>query len=699
MASSLVLMRHLAAAIATVASSGGGRPAAAAAATRIAPSAPALYDFRIERGWLRMPDGVQLAVTYFRPVPRTPKEQFPVLLEMLPYRKEDSFYRRDYPLYSWFVRRGYLMAKVDVRGTGSSEGHLPPREYSDEELNDAVTVIAQLAKMPGSTGAVGMWGKSWGGFNAIQVAMRHPPALKAILAMYASDDLFHDDVHYNDGLLKVDQYALQIDHENGLPAPPEYRTDSAYFANRFDTEPWLLTYLRHPVDDDWWRSHSLRFHYDQLQTPSFLIGGLLDGYRDPVLRMLDSVRAPVKAEIGPWKHDYPDDAVPGPVIEWRTQAVQWWDYWLKGVKNGVMDGPRLTVFVRAGQPPDATQRTTAGTWRSESWPIERTHWQTWYPGPDHRLVDQPAGTAGEDQLRYIAGAGTAVPVWWNDPTGNMAADDGMSLVYDGEVATEPIEIVGMPRVHLRVTSSAPIADWTVRLEDVNPDGTVALVTGGQVSGAQRASRLAPTPLTPGAVTDFVDTLHFTTWTFQPGHRIRIAVTNAQFPMVWPTPYAMTTRLATNDVGSSLELPVIPAAPHGRPPRPSPPPEPRTEAPDARTIPRDPPAGLVVTHDVLAKTTAVEFIARDAYAIGQRVIDNIEKERYETHDDTPADSRFLGDEVHVIQVGNGRTLRLRTLIDMRSDAVAFHVVITRSLYKGDALLRTKSWTDSIPRGIH
>ena len=205
-------------------------------------------------------------------------------------------------------------------------------------------------------------------------------------------------------------------------------------------------------------------------------------------------------------------------------------------------------------------------------------------------------------------------------------------------------------------------------------------------------------LTPGTAVDFVDTLHFTTWTFQPGHRIRIAVANAQFPMAWPTPYAMTTRLATNDARSALELPTIPADAHAKVPH-VPPPEPRTEAPDARTIPRGRPAELVVTHDVLAKTTTVEFVTRDAYAIGQRDIDNIEKERYETHDDHPADSRFLGDEVHVIHVGGGRTLRVRTVIDMRSDSAAFHVAITRSLYVGDALVRTRNWTDAIPRGIH
>src|SRR5256885_5420759 len=159
------------------------------------------------------------------------------------------------------------------------EGRLPPREYSDEEMRDADEIIAQLARLPEGNGRVGMWGISWGGFNSIQVAMRRPPALKAILAIAATDGLYHDDIHYIDGVLHVDQYALEIDHENGLPAPPDYPTDSAYFHDRFDSYPWILTYLKHPVDDAWWRRKSLRFHYGAIDVPCFLIGGQLDGYR------------------------------------------------------------------------------------------------------------------------------------------------------------------------------------------------------------------------------------------------------------------------------------------------------------------------------------------------------------------------------------------------------------------------------------
>ncbi len=663
---------------------------------------PAAYRFSPERGWLRMRDGVRLAVTYWRPTPRHTGERFPVLLEYLPYRKEDSFYQRDFPIYSWFARRGFILAAVDVRGTGSSEGRLPPREYSDEEMGDADEIIAQLARMPESNGRVGMWGISWGGFNSIQVAMRRPPALKAILAIAATDDLYHDDIHYIDGVLHVDQYALEIDHENGLPAPPEYRTDSAYFHDRFDSYPWILTYLKHPVDDDWWRRKSLRFHYGAIAIPCFLIGGQLDGYRDAVPRMLDSVRAPVKALMGPWKHDFPHDASPGPRYEWREQAVRWWNHWLRGERNGIMEEPRLTLFVRDGHPPDAALSMTPGRWRYENWPIARTRWRSWYPAADHRLTnrqDSPRRAAGGgDQLRYAAGAGTAVPVWWNDPTGDMAGDDRASLTYDAPVLRQTIEIVGFPRVRLRVSAPVPVADWRVRLEDLGPDGRVSLVTGALISGAQRDSRTSPSPLTPGVEYQLATELHFTTWTFKPGHRIRLAVANAQFPMAWPTPYPMTTRLAMGDARTALELPVTSAEARPRRP-PALAPEPDGEAPDARTLSFHATPTAKVSREARTKTTMVDFQTRWGYMIGGRIIEMVEREHYQTEDENPARSSFLGNEVHRFTFSGGRTLRIHTVMDIRSDQTTLHVTVIRRLYERDRLVRSRSWSETLPRGIH
>ncbi len=146
-------------------------------------------------------DGTELAVTLY--LPAQPAGPVPVLLEYLPYRKDDAMLARDYGLYAYLAARGYAGARVDIRGTGSSDGDPPEGEYTEQEQLDAEDVIAWLAAQPWCTGAVGMWGISWGGFNAIQVALRRPPALRAIIAVDASDDLFHDDVHYIDGLLHI----------------------------------------------------------------------------------------------------------------------------------------------------------------------------------------------------------------------------------------------------------------------------------------------------------------------------------------------------------------------------------------------------------------------------------------------------------------------------------------------------------------
>jgi len=703
------MRRALLAAVATL-SAGALAPirAAALAATIEAPrvtaigvahrAADSLYAFRITRGWLTMPDGVRLAVTWWRPVPRRPGETFPVLLEYLPYRKEDSFYQRDYPYYSWFARRGFIMVKVDIRGTGSSEGRLPPREYSDEEMQDADTIIAQLARLPGANGAVGMWGISWGGFNAIQIAMRRPPALKAILAAAATDDLYKDDVHLIDGVLHVDAYALQIDHENALPAPPAYRTDAEYFRDRFDVEPWLFTYLRHGTDGPWWRDKSYRFHPETITVPVFLVGGLLDGYRDAVPRMLESVRAPAHALIGPWYHAFPDEGVPGPVVEWRPDAVRWFNHWLRGDSTGITEEPRLTLFVRDSATPDAGLVIAPGAWRSEDWPIARTAWRAWYPVADHRLAPRAAGDSGSDALRYLAGTGTAIPVWWGDATGNMAADDGASLVYDSPPLDSTMEMIGSPRVALRASVDAPIADWTVRLEDVAPDGMVGLVTGTLVSGAQRTGRLTPTPLPVGVTVDLAAELHFTTWTFRPGHRIRLAVANAQFPMAWPTPRPMTMRLATGTEGTRVELPTIPPLAHPRVPR-FPPMGSHDAAPDAVTTSPDDYPGAVVIHDAAAGTTGVAFLTHFAYRIGRRTIDEVEQEHYETHDRDPADSRFRGDEVHAVTLPTGRVVRLRTVIDVHSDSAVFHVMVRRTIAVNGRAIRSRVWSEAIPRGIH
>ncbi len=654
------------------------------------------YDFTTERGWLTMPDGVRLSVTYYRPTPKMDGEKFPVLLEMLPYRKDDFFRARDYSLYAYFVRRGFVMVKVDVRGTGSSEGRLPDREYSDDELKDAVEIIRNLSKQPWSNGRVGMWGISWSGFNALQVAMRRPPGLAAILVAHATDDLYKDDVHHIDGALHFDLYALEIDHDNGLPASPDYRIDEAYFASRFEAYPWILTYLKHQRDGDFWRSRSLRWNYGAIKVPVFMIGGLLDGYRDFVPRMLENSSVPMKAVIGPWNHAWPDDGVPGPNLEWRREAVRWWDRWLRGNHAGIPAEPRLAIFQRDAHPPDADLKWTPGEWRSIDWPVKNASGRRFYPASGGRLLDRAAGGAAIDRLRYRPAAGIVLGSWWGEPTGDMREAEGASLVYDSAVIGEKLEIAGFPTVHLRTSVDAPLAHWVARLEDVNPQGSVGLVTGAVLNGSQRDSRLDPKPLVPEEVYDLSFDLHFTTWTFRPGHRIRLTLSNAAFPMIWPTPDPMTMQLHVGTAATRLELPVSPSVPCAPPSFLAP--EPREELKNVEEIDGEA-SGVLgnqeVVYGLADHTVNVKAGAESLLRAPDVEIRTICRTEYRTNERTPSDSGFRGEREHQVKKGL-QAFRFKTTIDIRSDKSSFFVVFRRELDLTGRPPLIKEWRETIRR---
>lgn len=632
---------------------------------------------------MTMPDGVRLSTTVFRPVV---EGRYPVLLELLPYRKDDMFYLRDYPLYSYFARRGFVVLKVDVRGTGSSEGRLPDREYSDQEIQDALEIIEQASRWSFTNGKVGMFGISWSGFNAIQVGMRKPPALKAILAVDASDDLYHDDIHYLDGVLHFDEYRISIDHDNALPDSLEYRIDEDYFRNRFDREPWVFEVMRQQRDGPFWRRGSLRFQ-EPLTLPTYLIGGQLDFYRDSIPRMLESAEAPVLAEIGPWNHAWPDNGEPGPNYEWRANLCRWWDHWLKGEDNGVLDRPRLAVFVRAGHPPDSKLKMTPGRWRYEDWPIERTDWWPLYPGPEG-LSAQAA--VGEQKLSYVPGRGTGAGLWWGEPTGDVAGDAEGALVYDSRPLTDPAEIVGLPRVGFRAAVDARAANWSVRLEDVGPDGRVSLVTGANLNGSQNADRLNPADLTPGRFEDYRLELHFTTWTFKPGHRIRLSLSNAQFPMSWPAPQLSQSRLSFGPE-TRLELPVTPAGDGRRPD--FPPPEPREERGDARWLAGGWPES--VKTEQAGDQTRVTWKGSDSFEIEDRRYDLTQSIVWQTRRGRPADSSLVAEADRRIQLPD-RVLRLRAEFRLRSDATDFHLDYLRRLEVDGRQVRERRWREKIKR---
>ena len=652
------------------------------------------YKFRVQQEMLTMPDGVKLAVTYYKPISKTEDEKFPAILEMLPYRKDDFFYLRDYQRASYFAKRGYVIARVDVRGTGGSEGTLPDHEYSDEELNDAITVIAQLSQMYWSSGKVGMYGISWGGFNALMVAQKQPPALKAIIAVNATDDLFYNDVHYIDGVLHMDTYAHQIISDNALPRSPDYRVDEAFFQERFEREPWLFTWFRQQQDGTFWRRESLRFQ-SPLKTPAYLIGGLLDGYRDFAIRIFQHSEAPVLAEIGPWNHDWPDTGKPGPNYEWRERALRWWDYWLKGINTGILEEPRFMTFVRDGYEPSIEYQEVPGHWRCETtWPLPDSRDQRFYLSAQHQLQPETVIAAkvnDSHSLVYHPGSGMAAGIWWGEQTGDMAADDAQSLVYDSDVLTETLEIIGQPQVSLQVAADGPLYQWTVRLEDVSPTGKVSLVSGALINPSQRMSRLTPQALVPGQTTTLKTKIHFTTWRFKPGHRIRLAIANAQFPMAWPTPTKGKTTLWFG-TDTWIDLPLVSQA-SGLPCL-LPIPEKNDESPDGRSLTSEP-ANTTFNYDQKTGDSVFTITYNLEWEIGPKNFKEKEKYQWIVNDVSPANAQFKGDRQLIFTLPNNQ-LKLISLVNIQSDQFYFRLTFTRTLFQNGQQIRQKTWSESIPR---
>jgi len=672
---------------------------AAAADAREPPSSPD-YGMVIKEAHVTMPDGVRLAADLYMPTGGEAGDRFPVLLEYTPYRKTESR-ARNYSMFSYFVQRGYVVARVDIRGTGNSEGRVIPYEYSDIELDDGEIAIDWLSRQEWSNGNVGMFGISWGGFNSIQLAVRQPPALKAFIALMATEDLYQEDVHYIDGIIHTDSWMMSADLYNAMPGAPDFVLDEDWERNRFDVEPSVYAYMRQQRDGPFWDRASSRDKYDRIKIPGLHIGGWFDGYRNSLPRMLEHVQAPVKAIMGPWDHYFPHNAWPEPRMEWRHEAVRWFDHWLKGRDTGILDEPRFAVYVRKSHPPGPGVDTIPGFWRWEQgWPLERSQTVTFYSQPDHSLGQSLSKEASHSlELRASVGLEGGGPVmWWGNIPPDQQPMDDFSLVYETRPLEEPLEILGFPMAHLRVSADATRANWVVRISDVAPNGRVSQVSGAGFNGTHRESSREPSDLMPGEIYPIEIELQFTSWVFPRGHRIRMAVSNGQWPMLWPTPYAMTSKLFLGgEQGARIQLPVIPPS--------------KTDGPDFRAPVQNPSLEGYETLDAgnvsgYGEITTVQLDPEtdEAFGVatnsgGQRYPWGVERfeERIEhrTSDSHPANTTVTGIYA-LVQELPGRTLRFEQDVVFSSDLDNFRLRFVRRVKVNGELVREKHWDETIPR---
>ena len=286
-----------------------------------------------------MPDGCRLSARVWMPEDAAEKP-VPAILEHLPYRKRDGTTARDALTHPYFAGHGYAGVRVDMRGNGDSEG-LMDDEYSEQELQDAVDVIAWLAAQPWCSGKVGMMGISWGGFNALQVAAKQPPALKAIITLCSTDDRYADDIHYKGGLLLNENmgWGATMLSYSSRPPDPALVGDNKWrdmWLDRLEHEPFLpAVWLKHQRRDAYWKRGSVCEDFSAIKAATLAVGGWGDGYKNAVSRLVQGIDAPVKGIVGPWIHKYPHFAVPNPAIGFLQEALRWWDRWLKDIDTGV----------------------------------------------------------------------------------------------------------------------------------------------------------------------------------------------------------------------------------------------------------------------------------------------------------------------------------------------------------------------------
>ncbi len=519
----------------------------------------------IENAWIPMPDGTRLAARLWLP-PDAEEHPIPAILEFIPYRKRDFTAARDAANHRWFAAHGYAGVRVDMRGSGDSEGVLLD-EYIEQEQEDGLAILKWIAAQPWCDGQVGMFGISWGGFNGLQVAARRPPELKAIISVASTDDRYADDVHYMGGCLLGDNlsWASTMFAYNSSPPDPALvgeRWRELWEQRLEQSGLWVLHWLRHQTRDTYWKHGSICEDFAAVECPVFSVSGWADGYSNAVFRLLEGLKSPSLGLIGPWSHKYPHMGVPGPAIGFLQECLRWWDHWLKGRDTGIMDEPQLRVWMQDSAPPATRYAERAGRWAGEpAWPSPRLERRPFPLGSGHRLgegVEAEPGTVLEIQSPLSVGqfAGkwcsySATP----DLPADQREEDGGSLFWQTPPLAEPLEVLGTPVAELTVESNRPVAMVAVRLSDIAPDGKATRVSYGLLNLTHRRSHEHPEPLEPGRRERVEVPLNAIGHAFAAGHRVRLSLSTSLWPLAWPPPEPV--RLTLHTGASALHLPVRP----------------------------------------------------------------------------------------------------------------------------------------------
>ncbi len=655
----------------------------------------------IETVWITMSDGCRLAARVWLPVDAE-QNPVPAILEYIPYRRNDGTARRDSTRHPYVAGHGYACVRLDMRGSGDSDGLLMD-EYLPREQQDAVEAIAWIAAQPWCTGAVGMIGISWGGFNGLQVAAHRPPALKAVITLCSTDDRYADDVHYLGGcLLGEDTMAWGsiMFAYNARPPDPAVvgeRWREMWLQRLENTPPFIEEWTRHQRRDAFWKQGSVCEDYGAITCPVYAVGGWADAYTNAIPRLLAGLSGPRKGLIGPWSHNYPEQGVPGPAIGFLQECLRWWDHWLKGIETGIMDEPMLRAWMLEAVEPRPFYAEWPGRWVAEpSWPSPRIGFHT-YALNAGTLDDAPAAETVQ-QIKGSQACGLLSGTWCPygrpvDLPPDQRPEDGRSLTFTSAPLDERMEILGFPEVTLHLTSDKPLALVAVRLCDIAPDGSSMLVTRGILNLTHRDSHEHPTPLEPGRRYTVTVRLNAIAYALPPGHRWRVSISPTYWPWAWPSPEAVTLGIVTG--ASRLTLPV-------RAPRPE----------DAQLAPFGPAEGTpplaaealradVDDLDIRFDTASGRHLRSRTSDGGFRLLDSgrayghWSRDTFSIVEGEPLSAEARSEHSIVVARGEWRT-RVQTSSTLSADATTFYLTNVLEAYEGNVRIFARTWTAGVPR---
>ena len=656
-----------------------------------------------EDTWIPLADGTRLSARIWRPESGTP---VPAVLEFIPYRLRDLTAIRDSVHHPYLAGHGIAGVRVDLRGSGDSDGVLTD-EYLHEEFDDAEEVLAWLAAQPWCSGRTGMMGISWGGFNALQVAARRPESLGAIASVCSTDDRYADDVHYMGGCLLGDNlsWASTMFSFNACPPDPDAfgeDWEEKWLQRLHGSGLWAEKWLQHQRRDDYWRHGSVCEDYSAIECPVLAVSGWADGYSNSVFRLVERLDVPRRGLIGPWSHTYPHLGNPGPAIGFLQELVRWFDHWLAGADNGVDEGPSLYTWMQDSVPPSTAYEDRPGRWVGESsWPSPQVEAErrTLLPG----RIGGPEDTGPEEELTVSSplSVGQFAGKWcsYNAPPDlpyDQREEDGGSLVFETGPLAEPLEILGAPAVDLVVASNAPVAMVAARLSDVAPDGAATRVTYGLLNLTHRESNAEPEPLEPGRRYRVRVPLNGVAQHFPAGHRIRVSLSTSYWPLAWPPPEPVQLTVVAGE--SEVVLPVRDAdAPDGAEMDPFGPAEGVTPLTAVQVRPGD--QRWEVRRDLVeyvSELLVVKDLGCVRYPDGLEVDQRVE-ERYSARGDDISSVRGEVRATVTFRRGQHEASAVTRTVQT-SDTEDFHLRATLDAYRGETRIASIDHNTSVPRDL-